>query len=78
MMLPPEDISKLAVSVEQFFPKEPEKAFEEFVNWGKGQILATIAFNLAWEYLYNKHMKAHPLFMTRPLSLNDCTKPSLN
>ena len=78
MMLPYEDIDKLVTAVEQFFPKEPEKAFQEFVGWGKGNILAAVAFNIAWDYLYNKHLQANPMHMTRPMSPRDFTMPSLN
>ena len=77
-MLPPDEINRLATSVEQFFPEEPEKAFQQFVGWGKGHILATIAFNLAWDYLYHKQLKANPLALTRPMNPRDFTMPSSN
>ena len=73
-----QNIAELATSIEQYFPMEPEKAFNEFVGWGKGNIIASIAFNIAWEYLSIQRMRNNPITMTRPIRSSDFTQPSLN
>jgi len=81
MMLPSDinqNLVELVTPVERFFPKEPERAFEEFMGWGKGNIIASIAFNIAWEYLSLRHAQANPLQATRPMQPTDFTFPSMN
>tara|TARA_Y100000310_G_C20581264_1_gene763110 strand:+ start:1012 stop:1284 length:273 start_codon:yes stop_codon:yes gene_type:complete len=81
MMFPSDmsqNLDELATSIERFFPKEPERAFEEFVGWGKGNIVASIAFNIAWEYLSLRHARENPLHATRPIQPTDITPPSMN
>tara|TARA_Y100000310_G_scaffold263420_1_gene273629 strand:+ start:386 stop:628 length:243 start_codon:yes stop_codon:yes gene_type:complete len=73
-----QNIAELATSVEQYFPTEPEKALEEFISWGKGSIIATIAFNIVWEYLSMQRMRDNPMSVTRPIRFSDFNKPSLN
>ena len=72
------NLDELATSVERFFPKEPEKAFEEFMGWGKGNIIASIAFNIAWEHLTFRYAQENPLLITRPMQPTDLTEPSMN
>ena len=81
MMLPfdmRQNLDELATPVEQFFPTEPEKAFREFVGWGKGNIIARIAFNIAWEHLTFKYAQENPLLSSRPMRPTDLTEPSMN
>jgi len=81
MMFPSDmnqNLDELATSIERFFPKEPERAFEEFVGWGKGNIVASIAFNIAWGYLSFRHARENPMLSTRPIRPSDITPPSMN
>jgi len=71
-------LDELVTPVERFFPKEPERAFEEFVSWGKGNIVASIAFNLAWEYLTLRQAQANPLSGTRLMRPTDLTVSCMN
>ena len=81
MMLPfdmRQNLDELATSVERFYPEEPERAFEEFLGWGKGNIVASIAFNIAWEHLTFLYAEKNLMLSTRPIKFSDLTKPSLN
>jgi|TARA_R110000824_G_scaffold250617_1_gene439362 hypothetical protein len=73
-----DSLDELATSVEKFYPMEPKKAFEEFLGWGKGDIIASIAFNLAWDYLAFLYVQKNPIASTRLTRPTDLVKPSMN
>jgi len=73
-----QNLDELATSVERFYPKEPERAFEEFMGWGKGNIIASIAFSIAWEHLTFLYAEKNPIASTRPLRPSDLTPLSMN
>jgi len=73
-----QNLDELATSVEKFFPKEPEKAFEEFIGWGKGNIIASIAFYITWEHLSLKQVKENPLLASRPMRASDLSRFYVN